>query len=116
MAGFIIAATTRGSAKQEAEMSDQATMTCQSLNETLQRKSDARMADRNPRVSDYADSLWNYAQCADFLGMSENSLRKAAAEGRVPRLKIGRLVRFSPAAMRKWAEKNMRKSNGETAK
>lgn len=96
-------------------MSEQATMARQSLNETLRRKSDAMTADRNSRVSDHADSLWNYTQCAEFLGMSENSLRKAAAEGRVPRLKIGRLVRFSPAAMREWAANNMRSANDETA-
>lgn len=97
MVGFNIAATTRESAKQEAEMSDQATMT-----------------HVDSRFNDYADSLWNYTQCAEFLGMSENSLRKAAAEGRVPRLKIGRLVRFSPAAMRKWAANNMRTAVDET--
>jgi excisionase family DNA binding protein len=95
-------------AKWEVEMSEQATMARQSLSETLRRESDPRTTDRNPRVSVYSDSLWNYTQCAEFLGMSENSLRKAAAEGRVPRLKIGRLVRFSPAAMREWAESNMR--------
>lgn len=96
-------------------MSDQATMTRQSLGDTRRRKPDAGTADRNSRVSVYTDSLWNYTQCAEFLGMSENSLRKAAAEGRVPRLKIGRLVRFSPAAMREWAANNMRSANDETA-
>lgn len=56
----------------------------------------------------YAEPLWDYSACAEFLLMSENTLRKLTSQGKVPRIKIGRLVRFSPSAIREWAANNMR--------
>lgn len=60
------------------------------------------------RFSDFA-TLWTYKDCAQFLSMSENTLRRHTAAGLVPHLKVGpRLVRFVPAVVQEWAAQKAR--------
>ena len=47
-----------------------------------------------------ADSLWKVADVARFLGASESWVRNASASGRLPRMRIGGLVRFDPDLIR----------------
>lgn len=54
--------------------------------------------------SDVTDSasgrLWTVADVARFLGASESWVRNASASGRLPRMRIGGLVRFDPDLIR----------------
>lgn len=54
--------------------------------------------------SDVADSasgrLWTVADVARYLGASESWVRNASASGRLPRMRIGGLVRFDPDLIR----------------
>lgn len=94
----------------------QATVTMQDavrekLDESRRRRSSEVDSTRYMRSGGhYAEPLWDYSACAEFLLMSENTLRKLTSQGKVPRIKIGRLVRFSPSAIREWAASSMRKA------
>ena len=42
--------------------------------------------------------LWNYKQLAEFIGCSESNAKRL----RIPRIRIGRLIRFDPIQVRAW--------------
>ncbi len=47
--------------------------------------------------------LLDYKGAADFLGLSEYTLRRWVSLGRVPHVKLGlMLVRFEPEALERW--------------
>jgi hypothetical protein len=47
-----------------------------------------------------SERLWKVADVAKFLGASESWVRNASASGRLPRMRIGGLVRFHPDLIR----------------
>jgi hypothetical protein len=47
-----------------------------------------------------SERLWKVADVATFLGASESWVRNASASGRLPRMRIGGLVRFHPDLIR----------------
>jgi len=48
------------------------------------------------------DRLWDPAETAAFLGMSESWVYTAARSGVLPAVLLGRAVRFDPATLRAW--------------
>ena len=52
--------------------------------------------------------LIDIARLADLLGVGERYVRRMVAEGRVPTVKVGRLVRFDLAEIRRWIEEQRR--------
>ena len=53
-----------------------------------------------------ADSrLWTSHQVARHLGLSPNTVRRWVAEGRLPAYRVGRVLRFDPADLDKFAQK-----------
>lgn len=48
------------------------------------------------------DSLLKVEDAAKLLGVSISWLYKASAAGVIPTLKVGRLLRFSPADLQRW--------------
>jgi hypothetical protein len=51
-------------------------------------------------VESGSERLWAVADVAKFLGASESWVRNASASGRLPRLRIGGLLRFDPDRIR----------------
>ena len=47
-----------------------------------------------------SERLWTVADVANFLGASESWVRHASASGRLPRIRIGGLLRFHPDQIR----------------
>jgi excisionase family DNA binding protein len=52
---------------------------------------------------DTTDKLWTAKQVADYLNVSRSWVYQHAENGTLPRLQIGALVRFDPAAIRAYA-------------
>ena len=50
---------------------------------------------------------------AKLLGVGERYVRRMIAERRVPTVKVGRLVRFDLAEIRRWIEEQRRPPAGE---
>jgi len=49
--------------------------------------------------------LLDYSTAADFVGLSEYTLRRYVSMGRLPHIKLGsKLVRFEPERLRQWVE------------
>lgn len=48
------------------------------------------------------DRLWDPAEAARFLGMSESWVYTAARSGVLPSIRLGRAVRFDPGTLRAW--------------
>lgn len=46
--------------------------------------------------------LWKYADLARYLNVSEMFCRKKVMQDGIPYIRIGRLIRFSPAAIEEW--------------
>lgn len=51
----------------------------------------------------------DYSEAAAHLGVSVRFMRRAVAEGSIPRHKFGRLTRFSIDDLEAWAEKQRAK-------
>lgn len=49
--------------------------------------------------------VWTSEEVASELGCSIRHVRKLVSEDRIPYLKVGRLVRFSPLRLREWLHK-----------
>lgn len=49
------------------------------------------------------DALWTVADAARYLRVSKGWVYQASADGRMPCVRIGALVRFEPAAIKAWA-------------
>lgn len=47
-----------------------------------------------------SNDLWDYRRVASHLGISESKAKRLP----IPRVKIGRLVRFVPERVREWIE------------
>jgi hypothetical protein len=54
------------------------------------------------------ERVWKTKDVAEFLQASESWVRHAAAEGRLPCMKIGGLLRFDPAEIRGLFERGHR--------
>jgi hypothetical protein len=61
-----------------------------------------------------SERLWKVADVAKFLGASESWVRNASASGRLPRMRIGGLLRFHPDQIR--AHTRGEESFGEAAR
>ena len=58
----------------------------------------------------YENLLLTYEKAARCLGMSETTLRKLKAKGKIPWVPVGsRGVRFSVSSLKKWIEERERK-------
>jgi excisionase family DNA binding protein len=55
-----------------------------------------------------SERAWKTKDVAEFLQASESWVRHAAAEGRLPCIKIGGLLRFDPAEIRALVESGRR--------
>lgn len=49
------------------------------------------------------DQLWTITEAAEFLQVTERWLKNSGRVHGVPRVKIGGLVRYIPAELRRWA-------------
>lgn len=47
-------------------------------------------------------TLWDYQVAAEHLNHTRRTIEEWVARGRIPYLKIGRSVRFDPAALDEW--------------
>jgi excisionase family DNA binding protein len=52
--------------------------------------------------------LLNIDDVAEYLGVTPRHIRRLVAERRIPYLKVGRFVRFDPAAVAAWLDKSRR--------
>jgi len=50
-------------------------------------------------------ALLTTAEVAQFLAVSERTVRRLVARGRLPCVRVGGQVRFSPAILARWAER-----------
>jgi excisionase family DNA binding protein len=50
--------------------------------------------------------LWNYADCGRFLRRSVNTLRRDVMYHKIPFIRVGRSIRFSPEAIRAYLAAN----------
>jgi excisionase family DNA binding protein len=50
------------------------------------------------------EQLLTIAEAAEICGLSTKTLYGLAADGQLPHARIGKAVRISPAALRKWIE------------
>jgi excisionase family DNA binding protein len=48
--------------------------------------------------------LIGYDEAATVLRVHPGTLRRWASEGRVPHIKLGRVVRFDPAVLQRWID------------
>ncbi len=55
------------------------------------------------KVCEDIERLWTVRDVAAFLRMSQSWVNKRAADGTLPVWRIGRSVRFDPAAVRRFA-------------
>ena len=54
------------------------------------------------------EDAWDVRRAALFLGISEKTLYRWAAEGRVPCFKLGGLLRFAPSELATWRSQQSR--------
>jgi excisionase family DNA binding protein len=75
------------------------------------------VATRRHDVADYEQlgfpELIDISTLAKLLGVGERYVRRMIAERRVPTVKVGRLVRFDLAEIRRWIEEQRRPPAGE---
>lgn len=64
---------------------------------------DGTHRDRRQSAPAQAEPLWTVAQVADYLRASRSWVYHQAECGRLPSLRIGGLLRFSPVAVRGYA-------------
>ncbi len=48
------------------------------------------------------DGLWDVEDAARYLKLKPFTIRKKVRQGLLPVVRIGRLMRFNPAAIKKW--------------
>ena len=74
------------------------------------------VATRRLDVADYEQlgfpELIDISTLAKLLGVGKRYVRRMIAERRVPTVKVGRLVRFDLAEIRRWIEKQRRPGGG----
>jgi len=49
------------------------------------------------------EELWDLHRASCFLGMKPDTLRKMAAQKKIPSIQIGSLRRFDPGRLKRWA-------------
>ncbi|GEL75666.1 helix-turn-helix domain-containing protein [Myxococcus virescens] len=54
------------------------------------------------------DGLWTRDEVCAYLKMGSTWVREKTASGELPCLKLGRSVRYSPAAIKEWVEQQGR--------
>lgn len=59
------------------------------------------------------ESLWNTAQCAEYLNISEKTLRRWQAGHAVPFVKIGGAIRYEPDTVREWVRRSAAVAAGD---
>jgi excisionase family DNA binding protein len=65
------------------------------------------LSDHNPKRK----PLWNCKQAAEFLGLDEETVRHGrAGTGEIPRIKLGRSVRFDPDDVAEFRERRRQAS------
>lgn len=52
-----------------------------------------------------AESLWTWRDVAAFLRIGRNAVYEMAANGDLPSLRVGSRVRFEPAEVRAWLDR-----------
>lgn len=52
-----------------------------------------------------AESLWTWREVAAFLRIGRNAVYDLAARGELPSLRVGSRIRFVPAEVRAWLER-----------
>jgi excisionase family DNA binding protein len=66
------------------------------VREDIQKK-----ANQNPRL----EPLLDVEQFAKILGLRRSFIYSGASSGKIPSVKIGKYLRFSPAQIKKWLER-----------
>lgn len=56
--------------------------------------------------------LWNGRQTAKAMDISERTLWQLTKDGKIPHVRIGKLVKYDPSAVREWISKNSRADHG----
>jgi excisionase family DNA binding protein len=51
-------------------------------------------------------ALLDQSELAERLGITERHVRRLVAERRIPFVKVGRFVRFEPAAVNEWLDRS----------
>lgn len=57
------------------------------------------------------ESAWTVEECAAFLKVSRDTVYDLAGAGKIPCVKIGKLYRFDPSAVRAWLANSKQKNN-----
>jgi excisionase family DNA binding protein len=61
-----------------------------------------------------SERLWTVSEVAELLRLRAHTVYQYAREGRIPAVNLrGRVVRFSPGAIREWLEENSKRTKGE---
>lgn len=68
----------------------------------------SRAAEQGQAANRHLESLMTMAEVARFLAVSERTVRRLVARGRLPCVRVGSQVRFSPAILARWAERGGR--------
>ena len=58
-----------------------------------------------PLLAIPAEQLWTVRECAAFLRLGRNAIYEMAERGELPSFRIGSRVRFVPAEVRAWVER-----------
>lgn len=59
----------------------------------------------DPALSIPAERLWTVREAATFLQLGRNAVYEMVKHGELPNVRIGSRVRFIPAELRAWAER-----------
>lgn len=57
------------------------------------------MSDTNASKQAFFDNLWDYQKLAEYFGVTVQTTRNWVSKKRIPFIRIGRVVRFDPAAV-----------------
>lgn len=52
------------------------------------------------------EPLWGYEEAAEYLGVAVSTVKRWAAQRKIPVVKLGQLNRFLPSALRAWVAEN----------
>ena len=60
-------------------------------------------------IEEHGQLLWDVKTTAKSLGISPRTLWELTRRGEIPRMKVGRLVRYDPDDVRAWIKKQKKK-------
>ncbi|HYH52629.1 MAG TPA: helix-turn-helix domain-containing protein [Solirubrobacterales bacterium] len=69
-------------------------------------KATAKAGRKSKTNSQIDDPLFDMAEAAEYLGMTERWMKDQLQYGTIPRTKLGRLNRFRKSHLDKWIEEN----------